>query len=370
MQLFQQIARQVRGQPPSPECDGAAVTRICQLVEAMPLGIELAAAWARTRTCTDIALEIERNLGFLATTRRDVPDRHKSMQATFEHSWRLLTAPERDALIKLSVFRRGFLREAAAQVTGASSAVLESLVDKSLLRSANGGRYEMHELLRQYAAEKLSAAPQAQAQAYDRQCAYYAAFVQSHANHLAGAGVAQALAAIKIEIENVRAAWHWAATQTRQAELFNSLDGLSRFYFLTGPYQAGEAAFRLAIEHWRQVERPDRAWRIMLGRLLVEQARFLNAMGMSALALESAQEVIALIAPTSTGGQAACLAAASYLQMGQSLWCQRDYTAARERLDQAATLARAAHTRPAPGPQPLVLRLGNVKDCARSKLTP
>ena len=66
------------------------VARICRLVEGMPLGIELAAAWTPVLPPAEIADEIERGLDFLSTTARDVPERHRSMRAVFDQSWRLL----------------------------------------------------------------------------------------------------------------------------------------------------------------------------------------------------------------------------------------------------------------------------------------
>lgn len=336
VQLFQKIASRVRRDW---EHDRSAIVRICQLVEGMPLGIELAAAWVQTRTCQEIAHEIEGNLGFLATSRQDVPDRHKSLRATFEHSWLLLTPLEQDALMKLSVFHGGFSRQAAEQVADAPQAILESLISKSLLHSAPPGRYDMHELLGQYAAEKLAAAPETQAAMCDRHCAYYLAFLRRHGTDLTTTGAAQALLAIKTEIENVRMAWCWAAAHTRLDEIERSLKSLARFYMLAGPYQEGEAAFRFAAEHVRKlVETPDSPHpvaRAILSRLLTEQTRFLNGQGMYSQAIAVAQESITLT-------EIAALQAEGYLQWGQALWYQRAYQAAQAQLERALALARSA----------------------------
>lgn len=74
------------------------------------------------------------------------------MRATFEHSWRLLSSTEQQVLRRLSVLRGGFQREAATAVAGATLSVLASLVSKSLVRRTEEGRYDLHELVRQYAA--------------------------------------------------------------------------------------------------------------------------------------------------------------------------------------------------------------------------
>src|SRR5262249_15232915 len=92
--LFQQRARQARAGYALSAEDIPAVVRICQLVGGVPLGIELAATWMRTLSCHEIADEIQRNLDFLATRARDVPERHRSIRAVFDQSWALLSAEE------------------------------------------------------------------------------------------------------------------------------------------------------------------------------------------------------------------------------------------------------------------------------------
>ena len=125
--------------------------RICRLVDGMPLGIELAASWISLLSCAEIADEIEGGIDFLATSMRDVPDRHRSLRAAIDQSWRLLTDEQRSAFSRLSVFRGSFDRSAAVAVTGADLRLLSELIAKSLLRRPDFGRFELHELLRQYA---------------------------------------------------------------------------------------------------------------------------------------------------------------------------------------------------------------------------
>ena len=90
--------------------------------------------------------------------------------------------------MKLSVFRGGFTREAAEQVAGASLRTLSALVDKSLLRVDASGRYDVHELLRQYGEERLDEAPQKATVAHDRHCAYYSAFLAACLPRIKGDG--------------------------------------------------------------------------------------------------------------------------------------------------------------------------------------
>jgi predicted ATPase/DNA-binding SARP family transcriptional activator/Tfp pilus assembly protein PilF len=340
VQLFHQVARRAQRRFSLSAQDKTALVRICRLVEGLPLGIELAAAWVEVHTCEEIAEEIERSLDLLATSMRDVPRRHRSVRATFEYSWRLLTRAEQDVFLKLSVFRQGFSPQAAGEVATASPAMLELLVNKSLLRRLPSGRYEMHELLRQYAVEKLATLPEAQNGAHSRHCAHFIAFLQRQESDLAGAGVAKALAAIRVEMANVRAAWGWAVQGAGLEEIGRGLNGLSRFYLFTGPFPEGQGLITMAVDCARALvdkkhEREQEA-RGILSRLLVEQARFLNRQSMYEQAIVAAQEAI----DQARIGQALYPEAAGYLQWGRALWCQGDYTAARSQFESALGLAQ------------------------------
>jgi predicted ATPase/class 3 adenylate cyclase len=155
VQLFKQGAQRV--QPAFALLDDApCVLRICQLVEGLPLAIELAATWVRLLPCWQVADRLASSLDFLTSLARDVPERHRSLRAVFNQSWDMLTSTEQTAYAKLSVFHGPFDLQAAEEVGGASLAVLASLSDKSLLRADGQGLYTLHELLRQYAAAQLA----------------------------------------------------------------------------------------------------------------------------------------------------------------------------------------------------------------------
>jgi tetratricopeptide (TPR) repeat protein len=121
----------------------------------MPLGIELAAAWVHVLSLREIAQEIEHDLGFLTSKMRDIPERHHSLRVILDASWRRLSAEEQGVLKRLSVFRGGFTRAAAGQIAGAELLILSTLMARSLLYRSTSDRYYLHELVRQYAAERL-----------------------------------------------------------------------------------------------------------------------------------------------------------------------------------------------------------------------
>jgi len=239
VQLFADRARRVRPSFSLPD-EAAAVIRICQLVEGVPLAIELAAAWTRTMRCAEIAAEIQHNMDFLASTLRDMPERHRSMQAVFVQSWQLLGETERTVFQQLSIFRGGFTREAAESVAGASLHVLSSLVDRSLLRWEADGRYQMHELLRQYAYDKLQQTPDEAEQAMARHCAFYIQLLHRREKDLLGQRRRELLADFADEMENVRQAWHWAVQAGLVDRIAQGVYTLQEFYDARG--QALEAA--------------------------------------------------------------------------------------------------------------------------------
>ncbi|MFN2194567.1 MAG: ATP-binding protein, partial [Anaerolineales bacterium] len=154
--VFLECARRAKSDFRLTHANQAAVVRICQIVDGMPLALELAAAWVRSLEVDEIAEEISRNLDFLSSTVQDLPPRHRSLRATFDHSWGLLASQEQQVFAALSVFYGGFDREAALAVAGADVRMLAALVDKSLLQHTNAGRYQQHDLLKQYARDKLT----------------------------------------------------------------------------------------------------------------------------------------------------------------------------------------------------------------------
>ena len=217
---------------------------ICRLVAGLPLGIELAAAWARVLPLMEIAREISVNLDFLATTARNQLPRHQSVRAAFEHSWRLLTPTEQDALGKLSVFTGGFRKEAAAVVAGAPIAVLAGLIDKSLLRLLPDGRYDRHPLLYQYTQEKLAEHAQQRREVQERHAKYYLQLAEQAAERIGRAEEVSWLRQLDDELENFRAALAWAK-ETDKVQLGLRLAGaLGNYWQVRGLYDEARAQLR------------------------------------------------------------------------------------------------------------------------------
>jgi predicted ATPase len=139
---------------------------------------ELAATWVNVLSCAAIVHELEQTLEILATRRRTVPERHRSMHAVFDHSWQLLNKVEQDTLLGLAIFRGSFPRAAAEQVAGATLPILAARQDKSFVRYNADEQYSLHELLRQYLNELLARQPELLADYQRRHSDYWLHFLE------------------------------------------------------------------------------------------------------------------------------------------------------------------------------------------------
>lgn len=275
VQLFAQSARR-SGADFSLEDNLACIVRICALVEGMPLGLELAAAWMRVLSCDEIAREIRRNLDFLATRARNVEPRHRSVRVALDHSWKLLTDAEQRVFRRLAVFRGQFTREAAVTVTGASLAELSALVDKSLLRHDTAGHYDQHDMVRQYAEKHLNAEMDDSIETRDRHAHHFLGQLERCRTDLYGSRPAEALQRIEEAIKNMRIAWSWAAIHDQHRDLDRSADSFGFFYDTRGWYHEGQKMFGLAVETVRDAA-PDTT-SLLLGRLLAWQGVLCNSL--------------------------------------------------------------------------------------------
>lgn len=257
IQLFIQRAQQTSQQFSLETENSSAIIRICRMVGGLPLAIELAASWVRVLSAREIAQELEKSLDFLETNKVDVPQRHRSIKTVFDHSWQLLTEKERDLFMKLSVFKGGFTREAAVAVAGASLLLLSSLVDKSLLRhSKNPDRYDLHELVRAYALEKLRINPLEEQLALAKYAEHYAGWIQSLEWEFKSPRQTQTSQIIRFESSNWHGAWHWAIEDHRLDLLRRMIPTLNWYFEVNGYYDEAISAFKAAVDHFRQSGSP------------------------------------------------------------------------------------------------------------------
>ncbi|MEZ4513617.1 MAG: BTAD domain-containing putative transcriptional regulator [Chloroflexota bacterium] len=281
--------------------DELAIVRICQLCEGLPLALELAATWAGMLSCGQIATELSKGLELLQTNYYDVEPRHRSLQVVFEHSWELLSAQEKRVLAQLSVFQGGFDHDAGTAVADASLIVLRQLIDKSIVYQGKSGRFSLHELLRQFAAEKLAAWEET-AVVQRRHAAYFADLVQQQESRWPTQENSQAVAIIRADIQNVRAGWYWTAVNQDTTLLNKYLHSMLNFYSLVSWYQEAQQAFELCVlsltDNTRlpnPASQADADITLVQGRALSRQAAFCYRLGDLHKAAQLAQQSVDLL---------------------------------------------------------------------------
>jgi predicted ATPase/DNA-binding SARP family transcriptional activator len=340
VRLFLLAARQVRPACEPTDADLSEISRICHLVQGMPLGILLAAAWMEVLGPAGIAAEIGKGLDFLEADWLDVPERQRSLRAVFDRSWGLLSERERLLFQALSTFSGGFTRAAAEQVTGASLHELKTLTDKSLLRYTPSGRYEIHELLRQYAAEKLDALPGIKTEIRHGHCAYYIAALERWEADLFGSRQQEALREMEADIDNLRAAWDWAVEQGQAERLDRAMEALENFYWHRGRYREAVTAFQAAAAVTKKAADRVTALRVS-SRALAWQSNFQRALGQKdAASLLQEQCLKILDLPALAGSDTRLERAFLSWSIGATI-CMADYAQGRERFEESYSLFRA-----------------------------
>jgi len=246
--LFLQAAKRANASFVPSEEDWPAIASIVRRLEGSPLGIELAAASLRMANPQVVASEIEKNMDFLSSRMRDAPKRHQSLRAAFDRSWQLLSKEHREAFRALSVFRGGFTPEAAQIVVQTTLPVISSLVARSLLRPTTADRLEMHEVLRQFAEERLRQSPQGDGEVREAHALRFLSLVSEQEPALKGSNQRQASETLLADLDNIRAAWRWAVENRATEMLDRSAVGLFLFCDMRNHFDEGVQLFRQAAE--------------------------------------------------------------------------------------------------------------------------
>jgi len=351
--LFVQSAQRVQPSFALTHANSAPIADICRLVQGMPLAILLAAAWVEMLTPAEILAELgqgdqaHQTLDFLATNLRDIPARQRSLRLVCDHSWRLLSAEEQAHFAQLSLFSGGFTRQAAQAVTGTTTQALLSLVNKSLVRrhapgnrhAAGQDRYDLHELLRQYAAERLAQMPEASEATGDRHSRFYCTLLGAQEVRLKGAEQQAGLTQIELELDNMRRAWQWAAEHQQHERLAHAMPSLGLFYQWRSRYQEGEAAYGYAVRHLTAQQPQAPAVQLVLAQALAWQAVFMRLAGRLQEASDLLQQSLAYLGNNRAADQETeRVNAFILLQMGRLSEAQADFAACKRCYQHALTI--------------------------------
>jgi predicted ATPase len=220
-----------------------AVAALCRLLEGLPLALELAATWMRTLGVAEIIAELELGLERLAATQHDVPERHRSLRAVFDHSWMLLSNFEREVLMRLSVFRGSFTLEAASSVAGAHLSSLTGLINRSLVRRLEAGRYEMHEFIRQLSFERLEWGGEAIG-IKDRHAAFFTKQLEALDPSKGNERRPEFFRALDADFDNLLGAWHHLGQRGALESIERATSGLAEYLNVRGRRLEGMKAFQ------------------------------------------------------------------------------------------------------------------------------
>jgi len=256
----------------------ADLAQIARLTGGMPLALRIAAGWAGFLSCADIAAEIRRGLDALEPGRGE----SAGVRATLARTWARLSATEQSALAALSVFVAPFSAQAAREVAQAALPVLGSLSERCLLLPSEAGdgaertRFELHPLVRAFAAEQLAADPRAQRQTHDRHASHVMRMLAPWADFRLVVDQREGLLAFGTLLPEALAAWRWALAAGRSDFIAAAARVLGNYFELKGRWDEGIALFT-NVEP--QLDAEQRGERAALAAVAGARAQLLHRIG-------------------------------------------------------------------------------------------
>lgn len=241
VKLFEERAQLVQFDFSLTQENIASVSQICRHLDGIPLAIELTAAKVGVLSPTQIAKQLGESLNLLSGGSRTALPRHQTLRASMNWSWDLLTEAEQRLMRQLSVFAGGWTLEAAQAVCGDDVlGLLNSLATKSLIvrnqKTENDARYSFHEIIRQYAREKLAESGESEA-VRGRHLGFFLAIALKFKQELHGSQALDCLRHIKADHDNLREAMNWAG-ESGQALSGLGLGTALHYYWLSYGYWA------------------------------------------------------------------------------------------------------------------------------------
>ncbi len=227
------------------DADERVLTEVCERLDGMPLAIELAAPWFRTRSPTELLSTLEARLDHLGDGPRDAPDRQRTMRSAIDWGFDLLDPASQHLLGRLSLFRREFTASAALRVGGpeATAAALEQLVESSIVQHS-GESFSLLEIVREYA----QALPSADREGRDLHASYFLELAEAAEPALIGADQGAWLVAIESVHDDLRAALDWFSGSRDAALELRLAAALGRFWYVRGYLSEGLERLEESVE--------------------------------------------------------------------------------------------------------------------------
>jgi predicted ATPase/class 3 adenylate cyclase len=261
------------------------VRAICLRLDCLPLAIELAAARTKVLSPGQVLERLEQRFPLLTGGPRDAPERQKTLRATIEWSYDLLSAEEQRVFAQLAAFAGGCTLDAAEAVTDADLDTLQSLVDKSLVRYTEE-RFWMLETIREYANERLEQTAYVE-EVRARHSHFFNRLALAAGTAIVGPRTSESLDVLEREHPNIRIALAWARDNGEQDDALATIAGIWRFWELRGHLLEGMRWFDEMLD---AAETPDsvRLEALRGGAALAQQVGELSR------AKEFADEMLAL----------------------------------------------------------------------------
>ena len=317
-----------------------AVAAICARLDGLPLAIELAAARVKYFPPQTLLTRLEQGLSVLSGGARDLPARQQTLRGAIAWSYDLLSLEEQQLFRRLSVFVNGCTLEAAEQVCTAAGPLagdllegLMSLVDKSLLRQAEGTegepRFWMLHVLREYGLEVLAESQEMEA-TRQAHAVYYMAWAEEVESQLRSSQQPLWLARLESEHDNLRAALRWLRDQGAKEMTLRLSGALWYFWELSGHWSEGRSFLEQALAASEGVATAVRAKALTGASMLIGQQ------GDHQQAMALCEQSLALFRQL---GDTPGIALSLY-NLGWVTWLRGNATAARSLLEEALALCR------------------------------
>lgn len=276
VQLFRSVAKRTSYDFQIQESDNPFLIQICHQVSGHPLALELVGAAVDQFPLQTISAKIMQQFDFLANTIRDLPERHQSLKAVFNFSWELLSNDEKTALKRISIASNPFDQEQAIQISGASAITLQALVDKSLLQRQDPSYYALHEMIRQYAVEKLS--PDERDQVSGKHCEVYSTLLKEYQGAAIASENFPILQKIDQEWGNFLLAWNWAVSHQVFPAICCMYAALADHFHIKSSFRNGEKFFGESLHALWGDDEPDEQ-RHLFWQMACNWASFLPYLG-------------------------------------------------------------------------------------------
>ena len=309
----------------------ALVSEICRRLDGLPLAIELVAARTAELTPAELMSSLDDGLELASHGARDLPERQRTLRAAIDWSHALLGEEEQRLFASLGAFAGGFTREAVEAVCGTSEH-LAGIVETSLVRRSEDGRYRMLQTIREYAVERLVESGEAEA-ARRRHADYFLRLGDELVAALPGEQVDEAYATFEREHDNFRAALAFAG-ETGSTELrFRLAAAASQFWLVRGHLSEG----RVWLAETLQAPGAGEVEPLLRAQVLRKLATLEWRQGDFELAGERAEEALPLLAGEVDEDERYRL----LILLGCIEYSRRSREGSRDWWEQSAELARA-----------------------------